>query len=184
MKAGYFFKSQMFWWGLYFGLASIAVFFGVFALKPDWIVSLGYSALSYVVLPLFFMIFGGLLERKTRENGRMTYGQAYVAVLLIALTGLVVYSAVNPLIAHFMPEVQETILEMSKEKMIERLEDQGIDEDKIEEITENFNKQAASRNQVSSVLFAFLIGAVIFMFYALFAALAVRNHKESHDTGH
>lgn len=179
-----FFQSQMFWWGLYYGVSSVILFFGAYLIKPEWVVSIGYSALGYVVLPLFFMIFGGLAERKTRENGTMNYGQAYVAVLLVAITGLVVYSAVNPLISYFMPEIQENIMEISKNKVIERLEAQGLDEDKIEEFTANFEKQAAKRNQLQSAFVAFLVGGILFVFYALLAALPVRNVKQSQDSGH
>lgn len=181
MKNSNFFQSQMFWWGLYYGLTSIAVFFGAYLIQPAWVVSIGYSAIGYVALPLFFMIFGGLAERKNRENGKMNYGQAYVAVLLIAFTGLVVYTAVNPLISQFMPEIQGNIVEMSKNKMIERLESQGMGEEQIEEFVERFDKQAASRNQVKSILFAFLFGSILFLFYSLFAALVVRNQKQGDE---
>lgn len=175
-----FFKSHIFWWGLYYGLASIGLFLLLYAYKPEWVVGITFSIVGYILLPAIFMIAGGLAERKTRPEG-MDYKAAYTSTLLVGLIGLIVSTAANPLMMKASPEMQETIMQITKDKTLQRLEAGGLSEEQVDKIMARFDEQASKPQQMKGLLIALLFGLIWFSIMALLTALAVRNVKKQTD---
>lgn len=172
-----FFNSQIFWWGLYYGLSSIGLFLLLYAYQPELVVGLTFSIVAYILLPAIFMIVGGLAERKTRPEG-MDYRAAYTSNLLVGIIGLMVSTAANPLIMAAAPEMQETIMQITKEKTLQRLEAGGLPEEQVDKIMARFDEQASKPQQLKGMLIALVFGLIWFSIMALLTAMAVRNVKK------
>lgn len=173
----HFFKSQTFWWGLYYGLASIAIFLLIYSANPSWVVGIWFSVVAYILLPASFMIIGGIAERKTRTEA-MDYKAAYIATFLIGFVGLMVSSLANPVIMFAAPEIQQTILSITKENTRESLEKRGMSDEQVEKVMRRFDQRADGKQQLKGTLIAFVSGLVWFAILALLAALGVKNVKK------
>jgi hypothetical protein len=171
------FKRPLFWYGIYYGIASIVMFTVVYAVDINLFGHFLMMILATLAIMATFMVLGGLAERKL-NGGYLTYGKAFFNLFLIGVIGSFIYMLFNILFINLIDkEFLGNLAEVMKESTMKFMQSFGeIPEEKIDKAMADMDKQFANANSFASYARQFLLNSTpMALIMALICALFVKK---------
>jgi len=171
------FKRPFFWYGIYYGVASILIFSLIYALNFEffgrffWWMGIGVMAL------VAFMIMGGMAERKA-NGGYLTYFDGFKYLFLIGIIGYIVNLLFTIVFVNFIdPGFNENLRIVIKESTMEMMQKWEVPDEKIDLEMDKMDAQFTNANTAWYYLKQFFSSAVMSMIFALICALFVKRNR-------
>ena len=170
------FKRPFFWYGIYYGIASILLFTIIYAVNLEFFGRFFMWMLAGVVILLDFMIMGGMAERKA-NGGYLKYFDAFKYLFFIGVIGYIINLLFTILFVNFIDtDFNNKLAVVIKESSMEWMEKYDMPEDKIEAQVKEMDKQFANANSAWNYIKQFIGGAVMSALFALLCALFVKRN--------
>lgn len=173
-----FFKRPAFWYGIYFGIASILTFAIIYAVNFEFFGHFFMWMFISVATLATFMVLGGIAERKA-QGGFLKYGNTFFTMFIIGMIGSAVSLLFTIIFANFIDTNFYTDLcRVMKESTMEFMESfDNIPEKEIDKAMDNMDKQFAAANTVSAYLKTFFINSGLSsLIVGLLCALFVKRN--------
>ena len=173
-----FFKRPLFWYGIYFGVASIVYFILIYAINFEFFgrfllfITIGFA------IQVTFMILGGIAERKA-AGGYLKYGKAMLSCLLIGLIGSLVSLIFSFIFVNYIdPEFLKNLSEVMKESVMNFMQSFGsINDEDIDKALANMDKEFANAGTIVYYLKQFFLRELPWsLFFALICAIFVKKN--------
>ncbi|NUM31777.1 MAG: DUF4199 domain-containing protein [Bacteroidetes bacterium] len=168
------------WYGIYYGITSIAVFTIVYLVNFELFGKFILWGAISLAIPLVFYIAGGIAERK-QNGGFLKYKQAFIALFIIGIVGYLInltYTIVftNVIDKQFNTRLEEVVTQSTANW----LEKYKMDQEKIDMQMEKIHEQFANANTtgayIKQLLWAIVVSAII---SAIIALIIKRNPPEN-----
>ena len=171
-----FFKRPAFWYGIYYGAASIVIFTLIYAINFEFFgrfILWGILGLSVLIT---FLILGGRAER-TANDGYLKYGQSFLALFIIGLIGYSLNLIFNIVFNNFIDlEFNKNLGEVVKESSLRFMQKYNTPEETIDKQLAALDKQFAVANTAKAYLKQFFSGAVMAAIFALIIAIFIKKN--------
>jgi amino acid transporter len=127
-------------WGAIGGLVVVIISFIIYFISPTSFAS-SMLAMVFLLIAMFFMIWGGLAFRK-ENNNEISYLNALFAVLIIAAVLSLISTMFSYVLTSFIdPELPELIKQKAIENTQAMMEKFNTPDDKIEEVIDQMKEQ-------------------------------------------
>lgn len=169
-------KSNYFWYGIYYGVASIVFFSLIYAINFALFGRFFMLMSVGIIILVACMILGGLAERKS-SGGYLKYFDAFKTMFFIGLIGYILYLLFTIFFVNVIDKEYNSKLNVViKESTMEWMEKYDVPEEKIEMQMNQMDKQMAKANTPFSYIKQVLGGAVMAAIFGLLCALFVKRN--------
>lgn len=172
------FKRPFFWYGIYYGIASILMFTIIYAVNFEFFGRFFWLLLISISIMATLMIMGGNAERKF-QGGYRKYGKAFMDLFLIGFIGSAINVLFNVVFANFIDTSFYTNLaEVMKESTMKFMQSFGeVPEEQIEKTMEQMDKQFAEANTpLAYIKTLFFNSTPLVLVIALLCAIFVKKN--------
>ncbi len=170
------FKRPFFWYGIYYGIASILMFTIIYAVNFEFFGRFIMWMLFGVFLLVTFLIMGGMAERKS-NGGYLKYVEAFKYLFFIGVIGYIVNLVFSIIFSNFIdPDFNKNLGEVMKESSMKWMQDMNVPDEKIDEQMLAMDKQMANYNSPLNYLKQLFGGIAMATIFALLCALFVKRN--------
>ncbi len=170
-----FFKRTFFWYGVYYGLASILFFVIEYFVFPQLLSNKLVSILISIVPLIAFMTLAGLAE-KNKNNGFLSYGKTFVTMISTACIGILIYTFFfHFFTTYYAPDYMADIFEKEMQEVRTKLEDQGKTDEDIDKIMKMSESMYKMKDSIAIKLVGVLFSCFMAAILALLTSLVIRK---------
>jgi hypothetical protein len=172
------FKRPFFWYGVYYGIASILMFTIIYAVNFEFFGRFLWLLLVSVSIMATLMIMGGNAEKK-HQGGYRKYGQVLLDMFLIGVIGSTINLLFNIAFVNLVDTSFYTNLaEVMKESTMKFMQSFGeIPEEQLEKTMEQMDKQFAEANTPAAYIRTlFFNNTPLVLIIALICAIFVKKN--------
>ncbi len=172
------FKRPFFWYGVYYGIASILMFTIIYAVNFEFFGRFLWLLLVSVSIMATLMIMGGNAEKKY-QGGYRKYSQALLDMFLIGVIGSTINLLFNIAFVNLVDTSFYTNLaEVMKESTMKFMQNFGeIPEEQLEKTMEQMDKQFAEANTPAAYIRTlFFNNTPLVLIIALICAIFVKKN--------
>jgi ABC-type multidrug transport system fused ATPase/permease subunit len=172
------FKRPFFWYGVYYGIASILMFTIIYAVNFEFFGRFLWLLLVSVSIMATLMIMGGNAEKK-HQGGYRKYSQALLDMFLIGVIGSTINLLFNIAFVNLVDTSFYTNLaEVMKESTMKFMQSFGeIPEEQLEKTMEQMDKQFAEANTPAAYIRTlFFNNTPLVLIIALICAIFVKKN--------
>jgi hypothetical protein len=172
------FKRPFFWYGVYYGIASILMFTIIYAVNFEFFGRFLWLLLVSVSIMATLMIMGGNAEKKY-QGGYRKYSQALLDMFLIGVIGSTINLLFNIAFVNLVDTSFYTNLaEVMKESTMKFMQSFGeIPEEQLEKTMEQMDKQFAEANTPAAYIRTlFFNNTPLVLIIALICAIFVKKN--------
>lgn len=172
------FKRPFFWYGVYYGIASILMFTIIYAVNFEFFGRFLWLLLVSVSIMATLMIMGGNAEKKY-QGGYRKYSQALLDMFLIGVIGSTINLLFNIAFINLVDTSFYTNLaEVMKESTMKFMQSFGeIPEEQLEKTMEQMDKQFAEANTPAAYIRTlFFNNTPLVLIIALICAIFVKKN--------
>ncbi len=163
-------------WGAIGGLVVVILSFLIYFVSPDSFAA-SWLAITFLLIAMFFMIWGGLAFRK-ENNNEISYLNALFAVLIIAAVLSLISTVFSYVLSNFIdPELPELIKQKAIENTQAMMEKFNTPDDKIEEVIDQMKEQDFNFG-ILEYGKRFLWGMLMYLVLGALIALFVKRNPE------
>lgn len=172
-------KRPFFWYGVYYGIASILMFTIIYAVNFEFFGRFLWLLLVSVSIMATLMIIGGNAEKKY-QGGYRKYSQALLDMFLIGVIGSTINLLFNIAFVNLVDTSFYTNLaEVMKESTMKFMQNFGeIPEEQLEKTMEQMDKQFAEANTPAAYIRTlFFNNTPLVLIIALICAIFVKKNQ-------
>lgn len=172
------FKRPFFWYGVYYGIASILMFTIIYAVNFEFFGRFFWLLLVSVSIMATLMIMGGNAEKKY-QGGYRKYSQVLLDMFLIGIIGSTINLLFNIAFVNLVDTSFYTNLaEVMKESTMKFMQSFGeIPEEQIEKTMDQMDKQLAEANTPAAYIRTlFFNNTPLVLIIALICAIFVKKN--------
>lgn len=162
-------------WGLIQFLVIGGLFFAMYFTNLEFAVGTG----MWITLPISIglLVIQGLQARKF-DGSALTYGNAFKTLFFAALVSVTLFSLGNHVVkAYIAPDLAEEEKIISIRETAERMEDWGVDEERIDETIEKMEAQSAIPT-IGRTLVRLVFGLFFNVIIILIVSIFVKKKKK------
>ncbi len=171
------FKRNFFWYGIYYGVASILFFLTEYFLFPQLIDNKVAATLISIVPMIVFMALAGIIEKK-ENKGYLSYGKSFRCMFYTAFIGITLYSVFSHFFTtYYAPDFMKDVFEKQMTETRTKLEDKGMSDEDIDntmKISETIYKK---KDSIIFKIIGLAFSAGFAALLALLTALFVRKNQ-------
>ncbi|MCB9252873.1 MAG: DUF4199 domain-containing protein [Flavobacteriales bacterium] len=177
-----FFKKPPFWYGLYYGIASVVFFTLIYAFNFAFFGRFFMLILVNIVIVVAFMIMGGMAHRKY-SGGYLRYMDAVKALFYVGLIGYIINMVFSMIFVNYIDtEFNQNLQTLVKESTMEWMQSMNVPDEKIDEAMENIDNRMKDLNTPMAYVKQFFSSIAMSILFAFICAFFVRkNPPENYD---
>ena len=169
-------KRLFFWYGLYYGIASILMFTVIYAVNFEYFGRIFMLMLLSMLLLVTFLTMGGIAERKA-NGGYLKYVEAIKYLFFIGVIGYIVNLIFTIVFSNFIdPDFNKNLGEVIKESTMKWMQDMNVPDEKIDAQMLAIDKQMANYNSPLSYLKQLFGGVAMATLFAFICAMFVKRN--------
>ncbi len=173
------FENESVKWGLYLGLASVALTLGCYiidiALLAKW-----WLGLTILFATVAVMVLGALARRK-QLGGYISFGESVVSMMTVVAIYAFISFVFSYVLYNFIdPSLPQTVKQVTLDETQKMFESMGVDEATMEQGLQNIEQQDFSQT-IGKTLQGFGIALIVGLFFSLICSLFIKKEKSIFD---
>lgn len=171
-------NSKAISYGIIGGIITIALNLVIYLIDPALLAN-WWVGLASIPIVIIILVVGGLAIRK-QEGGYITFGKAFINMLVIGIVMAVISSLYQMILFHVIdPELPQFLMEKSMENMAEMMSNFGMPEAQLEEAMSEAAASMEDQFSIGNQILGIIWGSVFYAVLALILALIVKRNPEN-----